>query len=150
MKVVYISRRPVKPSIWKPLKARRLPMSRLLKISDFLSLHVPLTSETRHLIGANEIAQMKKTAYFINTSRGAVVDEAALVAALKKGLIAGAGLDVYEAEPKVHRGLSQLKNVVLLPHLGSASYETRNKMGEMVMENILAVLQGRKAPAQVN
>ncbi len=150
MKVIYHSWHPVKPEIEQTLKAAHLPLDELLIRSDFVSLHVPLATETYHLIGKKQLAKMKKTAYLINTARGAVVDEAALVAALKKGGIAGAGLDVFEAEPKVHRGLVQLKNVVLLPHLGSASRETRIKMGEMVIENIFAVLEGRKAPAQVN
>ena len=150
MKVVYYSRHPVKPEIERTLEASRLPLAELLTRSDFVSLHVPLTAETYHLIGSKQFAKMKKTAYFINTARGAVVDEAAMAAALKKRGIAGAGLDVFEAEPKVHRALVQIKNAVLLPHLGSASRETRIKMGEMVIENIFAVLEGQKAPAQVN
>lgn len=150
MKVISYSRHTIEAEIKRTLGASRLPLAELLTRSDFVSLHVPLTTETYHLIGRKQFAKMKKTAYLINTARGAVVDEAALVAALKKGGIAGAGLDVFEAEPKVHRGLAQLKNVVLLPHLGSASHETRIKMGEMVIENIFAVLEGRRAPAQVN
>lgn len=150
MKVVYHTRRTIESEIEQKLEAMHLPLTELLTRSDFVSLHVPLTPETHHLIGRQQFAKMKKTAYLINTARGAVVDEAALAAALKNGGIAGAGLDVFEAEPKVHRGLIRLKNVVLLPHLGSASRETRIKMGEMVIENIFAVLEGRQAPAQVN
>jgi len=150
MQVIYHARYPVKPEVEQTLEAMRMSLDELLMRSDFVSLHVPLTAETFHLIGRKQFAKMKKTAYLINTARGSVVDEAALAAALKRGEIAGAGLDVLEAEPKVHRGLIRLKNVVLLPHLGSASRETRVKMGEMVIENIFAVLEGRKAPAQVN
>jgi len=150
MKVIYHSRHPIKPEIEKAIGAVRRPLDDLLRRSDFVSLHVPLSAETRHLIGTGALAKMKRTAYLINTARGAVVDEAALVKALHKKTIAGAGLDVFEAEPKVHRGLARLENVVLLPHLGSASFETRIKMGEIVIENICAVLQGREAPNQVN
>ena len=150
MKVIYHSRHPIKLENERALETMRLPLDELLTRSDFVSLHVPLTAETRHLIGRKQFSKMKKTSYLINTARGAVVDEAALVTALKKGAIAGAGLDVFEAEPKVHPGLLRLRNIVLLPHLGSASRETRIKMGEMVIENIFAVLEGRKAPAQVN
>jgi glyoxylate reductase len=150
MKTIYHSRHPVKPEIERTLEASRLHLAELLKRSDFISLHIPLTTETYYLIGKNQLAKMKKTAYLINTARGAVVDEAALVTVLKKGGLAGAGLDVFETEPKVHKELVQLKNVVLLPHLGSASRDTRIKMGVMVIENIFAVLEGRKAPAQVN
>jgi len=117
--------------------------------SDFLSLHVPLTDATHHLIGSRELAQMKSSAFLINTSRGAVVDEAALVSALEQGVIAGAGLDVYEREPSLQAGLAALPNVVLLPHLGSATLETRIRMGMICLENIAAVLNGRPAPNQV-
>jgi glyoxylate reductase len=150
MKVIYHSRHSLKFGIEKAVGAARRPLNDLLMRSDFVSLHIPLTAETYHLIGAKELAKMKKTAYLINTARGAVVDEAALVRALDRETIAGAGLDVFEAEPRVHPGLARLNNVVLLPHLGSASHETRIKMGEIVIKNICAVLQGRKAPAQVN
>jgi glyoxylate reductase len=118
--------------------------------SDFVSLHVPLTTETSHLIGRQQFEKMKKTAYLINTARGGVVYEAAMAGVLNQGRIAGVGLDVFEAEPKIHQGLTRLQNAVLLPHLGTASSETRNKMGEMVIENIFAVLEGRRASAQVN
>ncbi|HNW96403.1 MAG TPA: D-glycerate dehydrogenase [Candidatus Paceibacterota bacterium] len=115
----------------------------LMKNSDFVSIHVPLTPETKHLIGEKELRLMKKTAYLINTSRGAVIEEAALVKVLQERVIAGAGLDVYENEPKLSEGLAQLDNVVLLPHIASASFDTRSKMSEMAAQNIVAVLGGQ-------
>lgn len=115
----------------------------LMKNSDFVSIHVPLTPETKHLIGEKELRLMKKTAYLINTSRGAVIDEIALVKVLQEKIIAGAGLDVYENEPKLSEGLAQLDNVILLPHIASASIGTRSKMSEMAAQNIVAVLNGQ-------
>ncbi|HMK22723.1 MAG TPA: NAD(P)-dependent oxidoreductase, partial [Terriglobales bacterium] len=117
--------------------------------SDFLSLHVPLSDATHHMIGPRELARMKSSAYLINTSRGPAVDEAALVSALERGVIAGAGLDVYEREPALQPGLAGLPNVVLLPHLGSATMETRIRMGMICLDNIAAVLKGRPAPNRV-
>ena len=114
----------------------------LLKEADFVSIHVPLTPETKHLINADKLKMMKKTAYLINTSRGPVVDEAALVEALKSGEIKGAGLDVYEAEPKAAPGLADLSNTVLTPHTASATEETRGAMSELAAKNIIAVLKG--------
>lgn len=122
----------------------------LLKEADIITLHVPLLPETRHLIGARELSLMKPTAILINTSRGPVVDEKALVEALKAKQIYGAGLDVYEEEPKLSPGLAELDNVVILPHIGSASMETRTKMGLMAAENILAVMKGQIPPNHVN
>jgi glyoxylate reductase len=121
----------------------------VLAESDFLSLHVPLTDGTHHLIGQQELATMKPTAFLINTSRGPVLDEAALVSALKAGLLAGAGLDVYEQEPKIAGDLRSLPNVVLLPHLGSATLETRVRMGLVCLKNVAAVLDGGPAPNRV-
>ncbi|NGZ09542.1 MAG: D-glycerate dehydrogenase [Nitrospira sp. LK70] len=118
--------------------------------SDCLSLHVPLTESTRHLIDRRKLALMKPTAYLINTSRGPVIDESALVSALEARTIAGAGLDVYEHEPTVHARLRSLPNVVLLPHLGSATLGTRVRMGFICLDNIAAVLGGRPAPNRVN
>ena len=115
----------------------------LMKNSDFVSIHVPLTPETKHLIGDKELRLMKKTAYLINTSRGAVIDEAALVKILQERVIAGAGLDVYENEPKLTEGLVQLDNVILLPHIASASIGTRSKMSEMAATNIVEILSGK-------
>jgi len=122
----------------------------LLKESDFLTLHVNLTPETRHYIGEPELRRMKPTAFLINASRGPVVHEAALARALKEGWIAGAGLDVFEEEPKVHPGLLELDNVVLAPHIASASRETRTLMATMAVENCLAVLEGKTPPNPVN
>ncbi len=119
------------------------PLDTVLEKSDFLSLHVPLTDTTHHLIGRRELTLMKPTAYLINTSRGPVIDEVALVSALEAQTIAGAGLDVYEYEPMVSTGLIALPNVVLLPHLGSATLETRVRMGLICLDNIAAVLGGR-------
>ena len=117
-----------------------MPLDRLLATSDIVSLHVPLTSETRHLIGQAELARMKRSAYLINTSRGPVVDEAALAWALRSRLIAGAALDVYEREPEVHPELLALENVVLAPHLGSATTDTRTAMADLAASNVIAVL----------
>ena len=114
----------------------------VLRESDVVSLHCPLTPETRHLIAADELRAMKRTAHLVNTSRGPVVDEGALVAALESGEIAGAGLDVYEEEPHVHPGLLQRDDVVLLPHVGSATVETRSAMADLAVDNVLAVLSG--------
>jgi glyoxylate reductase len=127
-----------------------VPLDQLLRESDFVSLHAPLNEQTRHLIGAREFALMKKTAYFINTARGAIVDEAALVRALSKRQIAGAGLDVFEFEPKVSSDLRRLPNVVLTPHLGSAVGEAREAMAHLVVDRIVAFLDGKKLPNCVN
>jgi glyoxylate reductase len=126
------------------------PLDDLLVESDFVSLHSPLRPETRHQIGARELKLMKKTAYLINTARGPVVDEAALARALAKGQIAGAGLDVYEHEPKIDPALLKLKNVVLAPHLGSAVAELREKMAHVVVDNVLAILENRLPPNCIN
>jgi glyoxylate reductase len=127
-----------------------LPFDELLRESDFVSIHSPLNPETRHQIGARELRLMKKSAFLINTARGAIVDEAALVQALKRKDIAGAGLDVFEHEPKVDKALRQMPNVVLTPHLGSATPEVREAMAAMVADNILAFLGGHKLPNCVN
>jgi lactate dehydrogenase-like 2-hydroxyacid dehydrogenase len=120
-----------------------LPLDELLATADVISLHTPLTEETRGLIGKAALAQMKPTAFLVNTSRGSVVDEDALVHALRDRTIAGAGLDVYEHEPTVHPGLLELENVVLLPHLGSATVETRTAMAVVAVRNAIAVASGR-------
>jgi len=126
------------------------PFDELLEESDFVSLHSPLRPETRHQIGARELKLMKKTAYLINTARGPVIDEAALARALVRGQIAGAGLDVYEQEPKVEAALKKMPNVVLTPHLGSAVAELREAMAHVVVDNILAILEGRMPPNCIN
>jgi glyoxylate reductase len=125
-------------------------LEELLRDSDFVSLHSPLNTQTRHQIGARELRLMKKTAFLINTARGAIIDEAALVRALAAKQIAGAGLDVFEHEPKVDKRLRKMSNVVLTPHLGSATPEVREEMAEIVVDNILAFLEGRKLPNCVN
>lgn len=123
-----------------------VPFEQLLAESDFVSMHAPLTPATRHLLGGREFAQMKPTAYFVNTARGAVVDETALGEALTERRIAGAGLDVFEDEPRVTPALLTLKNVVLTPHLGSAVRELREAMAHVVVDNIFAILEGRQPP----
>jgi glyoxylate reductase len=127
-----------------------MPLEQLLAESDFVSLHQPLKPETRHMFGARELRMMKKTAFLINTARGAVVDEAALIGALVRKQIAGAGLDVFEHEPKVERALLKMPNVVLTPHLGSAVLELREAMAHVVVDNILAVIEGRRPPNCIN
>lgn len=127
----------------------RRSLDEVVAESDVLSLHVPLNESTRHLIDRRKLALMKPTAFLINTSRGPVVDESALVSALEAGTIAGAGLDVYEQEPVVPAGLISLPNIVLLPHLGSATLGTRVRMGLICLDNIAAVLGGRPAPNRV-
>lgn len=122
--------------------AEGLPLDRLLATSDVVSLHVPLTADTRHLIGQPELARMKRSAYLINTTRGPVVDEAALAWALKNRIISGAALDVYEREPEIHPDLLPLENVVLAPHLGSATTDTRTAMADLAARNVVAVLSG--------
>ena len=138
MSVVYTTRRPIDlPG------AQHLPLDRLLATSDIVSLHCPLTPDTRHLIDQKALTKMKRTAFLINTSRGPVVDEAALAWALKERLITAAALDVYEEEPKVHANLLGLENVMLIPHLASATTETRTAMADLAASNVLAVLAGR-------
>jgi glyoxylate reductase len=149
MKVLYHD--PVSnPVLERELAAQRVGLEELLRRSDFVSLHVNLTSETRHLIGERELGLMKPRAYLINTSRGPVVDEEALVKALRERRIGGAGLDVYEAEPRLAAGLAELDNAVLLPHIGSATIATRTKMATMAAENLLAMLRGDKPPNCIN
>jgi glyoxylate reductase len=127
-----------------------VPLDQLLRESDFVSLHQPLNATTHHQIGARELGLMKKSAFLINTARGAIVDEAALVRALKGKKIAGAGLDVFEHEPKVSAELKKMKNVVLVPHLGSATVEVREDMANIVVDNIVALLDGKRPPNIVN
>jgi lactate dehydrogenase-like 2-hydroxyacid dehydrogenase len=149
MRVLYNDPVP-NPVLEKELSARRVSLEELLRESDFVSVHVGLTPETGHLIGEKEMSLMKPSAYLINTSRGAVVDEKALVKALRSRKIGGAGLDVYEDESHLSRGLAELDNVVLLPHIGSATVATRTKMAMMAAENLLAMLKGERAPDCVN
>lgn len=134
----------------RELGAAFVDKATLLRESDFVTLHTPLLTETRHLIGTAELKQMKRTAFLINAARGPIVNEAELVQALREGWIAGAGLDVYEEEPKAHPGLLTLPNVVLAPHIASASLETRIKMGTLAVENCLAVLEGKTPLTPIN
>jgi glyoxylate reductase len=150
MRILYYARHRVAETIERELAARYVDHETLLRESDFLSLHVPLTPETRHLIRAQEFGLMRSTAFLINTARGPIVDEEALVEALKSKRIAGAGLDVFEREPQVHPGLIELENVVLMPHVGSATTETRLRMAQLAAENLLAALAGRRPPNLVN
>ena len=138
------------PEVEKELDARYLELDELLETADFISIHTPLTGETRHLIGAEEFEKMKPEAILVNTSRGPVVDEAALADALENRRIFAAGLDVYEAEPDVHPKLLGLENVVLAPHIGSASVQTRDRMAVLAAENIVAVLSGEEPKTPVN
>jgi glyoxylate reductase len=131
-------------------EARYLDLDDLLEAADFVTLHTPLTDETHHLIGARELEKMKPKAVLVNTSRGPVVDEAALADALAEGRIFAAGLDVYEDEPKVHPKLLDLENVVLAPHIGSGSIETRDKMAVLAAENLVAVLRGEEPKTPVS
>lgn len=148
MPVLYTSRAP--HAALDAAGGRRVPLRELLAQADFVSLHVALTPETRTLIGAAELALMKPDAFLINTSRGAVVDEAALIRALSSGAIAGAGLDVFADEPRIPRELLALPNVVCLPHVGSATRETRSRMAIVAAENVLACLRGQRPPNPVN
>lgn len=149
MEIVYQSRSEIDPAVASELGARRVDLDELLAVSDVVSLHCPYGPATHHLIGAEQLAAMKDSAYLVNTARGPIVDEAALATALRDGVIAGAGLDVYEQEPTVHPGLLDLDNVALLPHLGSATVETRTAMAMLAADNALAVLSGNQPPAPI-
>ena len=144
MKVLYYDVAP-NPELEEKFNMQYVSLEVLLKESDFISIHVPLVPQTKHLISEKELKMMKPSAYLINTARGPVVDEKALVAALKQGVIKGAGLDVYENEPAMAPGLAELPNVVVTPHIASATEETRNAMSELAAKNIIAVLEGREA-----
>ena len=129
--------------------AKRVSLDELLAQSDFVSLHTSLNPDTHHLIDAAALSKMKSSAFLINTSRGSVVDEQALVEALNAKTIAGAGLDVFEEEPKIHQGLMALDNVVMAPHIGSGTHSTRRTMAEMVAKNVLSVLHDKEPPNPV-
>jgi glyoxylate reductase len=148
MRLLYAS--PRAKLVAAELGASHVPLERLLAESDFVSLHVYADASTRRLIDATRLRQMKPTAFLINAARGEVVDEAALVEALRLGVIAGAGLDVFEREPDLAPGLAELPNAVLAPHLGSATHETREAMGRIAAENVLDVLAGRPPRTCVN
>ncbi len=125
-------------------------MDQLLAESDFVTIHCPFNPKTRHLIGAGELQRMKRTAFIINTARGPIIDEKALLQALRSGTIAGAGLDVYEEEPRLTPGLAELDNVILLPHIGSATIETRTRMALMAVENAIAIFEGKPPHSMAN
>ncbi|MBI1356232.1 MAG: D-glycerate dehydrogenase [Acidobacteria bacterium] len=150
MKVLYHNRTRLDPAVEDALDAKYVSFEELLSESDFVSVHTPLTPDTRHLIAAAELSRMKPTAILVNTARGPVVDEAALAAALDKRTIAAAGIDVFEREPEVHPGLLAVENVVLAPHVGSATIATRTRMCTMAVENCLAGLRGERPPNLVN
>ena len=151
MDIVYNGRRRADPETEAALGgAVHLPLSELLAAADVVSLHCPLSDATRHLIDRDRLRQMRRGAYLVNTARGPIVDEGALVGALADGTIAGAALDVFEHEPEVHPGLLALENVVLVPHVGSATIETRTAMAELAVRNALAVATGRPAVTPVN
>jgi lactate dehydrogenase-like 2-hydroxyacid dehydrogenase len=149
MRVLYHKRTP-DPEAARGVGAEYRTKAELLRESDFVVLSIPLTPETRHLIGAAELALMKPTAFLVNVARGPVVDEAALVEALRAKRIAGAGLDVFEDEPKLHPGLLGLENLALTPHIGSASGATRRRMATRAAENCIAALEGHRPPDLVN
>lgn len=143
MQVLYHNRNRLPREKEKELNAAYTSLDELLKQADFISVHAPLTEQTRHMIGKEQFLMMKPTSYFIHTARGKVVDDQALVEVLKEGKIAGAALDVYENEPALTEGMTELDNLVLLPHIGSASHETRDKMADLVTENVLDALAGK-------
>ncbi|HAX45377.1 MAG TPA: D-glycerate dehydrogenase [Nitrospinaceae bacterium] len=143
MRVLYHQRNRLPEEEERMLNAEFISLDQLLRESDFITLHVPLTDETEYMIGNDEIALMKKTAYLIHTARGKVIDDYALVAALKEGRLAGAALDVYEDEPELTEGMTELDNLLLLPHIGSASFETRDRMALLVADNVLDALVGK-------
>ncbi|MCF6157510.1 MAG: D-glycerate dehydrogenase [wastewater metagenome] len=150
MKVLYTTYKSRNTILEEDLGAQKADLETLLRESDFISIHTPLSEKTRHMIGTRELSMMKKTAYLINTGRGPVIDEMALVEALRNKQIAGAGLDVYEDEPRLKPGLAELDNVVVAPHLGSATVETRARMSVMAAEDIALVLSKQKPKNCVN
>jgi len=143
MRTLYHQRNRLPKEEEKKLNVEYATFEKILRESDFLTLHVPLTEETEYMIGNDEIALMKKTAYLIHTARGKVIDDYALVAALREDRLAGAALDVYEDEPELTEGMRELDNLMILPHIGSASFETRDKMALLVADNILDALEGK-------
>ncbi len=150
MKVIYFNRSKLDQALETELKATRVGLDELIAESDFVSLHAPYTQETHHLIDGEMLARMRPEAYLINTSRGPLVDEAALVAVLKNNRIGGAGLDVYEQEPLLYPGLRELDNVVLAPHLGSATHQTRGEMSRLAATNLVMGLRGERPLHPVN
>jgi len=150
MRVLYYDPNPLMPEAERQLGAERVDLARLLVESDFVSVHVPLTEQTHHMLSTQQFGQMKRSAILINTSRGPVIDEAALVEALNAKKIAGAGLDVYEREPAVHPGLIPLSNVILTPHIASSSVRTRSEMSAMAARNMATAVRGGRPPNLLN
>ena len=150
MRVLYHNRKRIAESIELELKATWVSLEELLRQSDFIVLQVPYSTETHHLIGAAELAKMKPTAILVNSTRGGVIDDAALVEALKAGTIRAAGLDVFEGEPKLHAGFLELDNVVLTPHIGSSTEATRRAMAMTAAKNAVAALTGGDPPNLIN
>jgi len=150
MKIVYYNRTKLNPEIENQYQTQRIELNELLKTSDVITVHTPLTEETFHLIDSNRLKQMKSSAILINTSRGPVVDEAALIKALQTGVIASAGLDVFENEPTISPGLFDLDNVVLLPHNGTGTVDARIDMSRFVSQNIIRYFEGRTDISKVN
>ena len=150
MRVLYSDAVRASAEVETELNAEFVDRDRLFRESDFISVHVPLLPDTRHLISKDNLEKMKRTAFLVNTSRGPVVDEAALAAALENKKIAGAALDVFEHEPKVHPALLTRKDLILTPHIASASVETRTKMAVMAANNVVALFEGRRPPNAIN
>ena len=150
MKVIYYDAFRQKPAVEKRLGVQYKRFDTVIKQADIITVHTPLMKETIHLVNAKVLKAMKKTAYLVNTSRGPIVDEAALARALRRGDIAGAGIDVFEEEPKVHPELVKCRNAVITPHIASATIETRTAMGTLAASNLIAVLKGKKPPTPVN
>lgn len=150
MKILYTDTKRIPEDKELELRVEFVALEELLQKSDYVTIHVPLTKETHHLISEKELNLMKETAYIINSARGPIIDEKALVKVLKEGKIAGAALDVFEKEPELEPGLDSLDNVVIIPHLGSATLDTRSKMAVMAAENLVAGLKGERPPNLVN
>jgi lactate dehydrogenase-like 2-hydroxyacid dehydrogenase len=150
MRVLYHNRNRAPKAVEKALGAKYASLEKLLKESDFLSLNLPYSPEARHLIGARELALMKPTAVIINAARGGIIDDAALIQALKERRIAAAGLDVFEGEPKFNPGFLELDNVALVPHIGSATRATRVAMVKLAVKNLTVALSGRRPPSLLN
>jgi glyoxylate reductase len=150
MRVLYYDPQPLPREAEEQLGATRVDLNRLIAESDFISIHVPLTQETHHLFSTAQFNAMKRNAILVNTSRGPVVDEAALVEALRSGKLAGAGLDVYEREPAVHPHLVPMPNVVLAPHIASATVRTRSEMSAMAARNMATAVRGGRPPNLLN
>jgi glyoxylate reductase len=150
MRVIYFDVYRPPEDVERELHAEYRSFDDLLSEADVISIHVALTPETRHLFGSDQFRRMKDTAVIVNTSRGPVIDEGALAGALRDGEIFGAGLDVFENEPEVHPDLLDLENAVVIPHLGSATVETRDAMGTLAAENLIAALEGRRPPTLID